>query len=84
MTFGYLTTNLQRNSATIKFLAEIPGYIWVFPGKGYTNVGIGSELKNGSLLKPLLDTFISSNYPQIKIKSTYSAMLPSASNPEFF
>ena len=84
LTFGYLTTTIQRNSATIKFLAEIPGYIWVFPGKGYTNIGIGSELKNGSMLKPLLDAFISSNYPQTKINSTYTAMLPSAHNPEFF
>ena len=84
LTFGYLTNRLKKDNATIKFLAEIPGYIWVFPGKGYSNIGIGSELKYGGMLKPLLDEFINSHYPQIKINSTYAAMLPSANNPKFF
>ncbi|MEJ2241869.1 MAG: NAD(P)/FAD-dependent oxidoreductase [Candidatus Bathyarchaeota archaeon] len=35
LTFGYITTSLKKKDATIKFLNEIPGYIWVFPGKGY-------------------------------------------------
>ena len=84
LTFGHLTNSLQRDNATIKLLVEIPGYIWVFPGKGYSNIGIGSELKHGSRLKPLLDSFIGTHYPKIKINSTYSAMVPSANNPEFF
>jgi len=84
LTFGYLTTTLEKGDATIKFLAEIPGYIWVFPGKNYTNIGIGSELKTGSTLKRLLDAFVNSRYPNIKIISRYAAMLPSASDPEFF
>ena len=58
LTFGYLTDSLNKDAATIKFLAEIPGYIWVFPGKGYANIGIGSELKYGNMLKSLLDRFI--------------------------
>jgi geranylgeranyl reductase family protein len=84
LTFGYLTFSLAKNEATIKFLAEIPGYIWVFPGKGYSNIGIGSELKYGSMLRKLLDDFINCRYPGIKTISRYAAMLPSASNPEFF
>ena len=84
LTFGYFTDSLEKDKATIKFLAEIPGYIWVFPGKGYSNIGIGSELKYGNMLKSLLDAFINSHFPKIKITSRYAAMLPSASNPNFF
>lgn len=84
LTFGYLTTSLGKDDATIKFLAELPGYIWVFPGKDYSNIGIGSELKHGNMLKSLLDAFINSHFPGIKINSRYAAMLPSASNPDFF
>jgi len=84
LTFGYFTDSLKKDNATIKFLAEIPGYIWVFPGKGYSNIGIGSELRHGNMLKSLLDTFINSHLPEITITSRYAAMLPSASNPNFF
>ena len=84
LTFGYFTSSLKKENATIKFLAEIPGYIWVFPGKGYSNIGLGSELKYGKMLKSLLDSYIESHFPGIEITSRYAAMLPSASNPEFF
>jgi geranylgeranyl reductase family protein len=84
LTFGYFADSLEKENATIKFLAEIPGYIWVFPGKGYSNIGIGSELKHGSMLKNLLDAFIKSQFPEIRIISRYAAMLPSASNSNFF
>jgi flavin-dependent dehydrogenase len=84
LTFGYFTTSLEKDNATIKFLAEIPGYIWVFPGKDYSNIGLGSKLKHGRMLKSLLDAFINSHFPEIKIISRYAAMLPSAINPKFF
>ena len=84
LTFGYLASNLQEVEATVKFLAEIPSYIWVFPGKDYINIGIGSKLEYGHVLKHFLDTFVNSHYPNIEITSKYSALLPSASNPEFF
>jgi geranylgeranyl reductase family protein len=84
LTFGYFATGLRKENATIKFLAEIPGYIWVFPGKNYSNIGIGSEIKHGSMLKSLLNVFINSHFPDIKIISRYAAMLPSASNLKFF
>lgn len=84
LTFGYMTTSLEKEKATIKFLSEIPGYIWVFPGNDSSNIGIGSELRYGSILKKLLDTFISSYCDQIGITSRYAAMVPSAKKPEFF
>ena len=84
LTFGYLATNLKEESGVIKFMAEIPGYIWVFPGKNCANIGIGSDLRNGNKLKRLVDNFVNSRYPDLTIISKYAAMLPSASNPEFF
>jgi geranylgeranyl reductase family protein len=83
ITFGY-HAHSSENRPIIKFLAEIPGYIWVFPGKETVNVGIGSQLRYGNKLKPLLDKFIKSKMAPIKIASKYAACLPSASNPEFF
>jgi geranylgeranyl reductase family protein len=84
LTFGYLTSSLEKNQAIIKFLSEIPGYIWVFPGKDHSNIGLGSELRYGGMLRGLLDAFINSHFPTIKITSRYAALLPSASNPDFF
>jgi geranylgeranyl reductase family protein len=84
LTFGYFVNSLKKENATIKFLSEIPGYIWVFPGKKYSNIGIGSEIEYGSILKGLVDVYINSNFPDIKTISRYAAMLPSASNPKFF
>jgi geranylgeranyl reductase family protein len=84
LTYGYLATNVEKGQAAIKYLAEIPGYIWVFPGKTLSNMGIGSELKHGNKLKRLLDDFLRSYCPKMKIISRYAAMIPSASDPSFF
>lgn len=87
LTFGYIAHRVEKADAIIKFLSEIPGYIWVFPGKDYYNVGIGSELKYGGRLKELLNYFINSYCPQIQITRdtlNYAWMLPSAKNPNFF
>lgn len=84
LTFGYVASSVKKEKATIKYLGDIPGYIWVFPGSNYSNIGIGSELRYGSILRRLLDDFISFYCPNIIIKSKYAALLPSAGNPEFF
>ena len=84
LTFGYLTTGVDQHQATIKFLAPIPGYIWVFPSKNFSNIGIGSNLTHGKLLKELLDSYIHAHLSKAKITSRYAAMIPSASNPAFF
>ena len=83
LTFGYRAIG-KDVQATIKLLGEIPGYIWVFPGKNYVNIGVGSELNYGSMLKKILDKFIYSHYSGLKIISSYAALLPSAKTPEFF
>ncbi len=84
LTYGYLATSSKKEQAMIKYLGEIPGYIWVFPRKNCYSIGIGSELKYGSRLKNFLDDFIAQYCAKINIISRYAAMLPSANNPEFF
>jgi len=83
LTFGYWAISHENIQATIKFLSETQGYIWVFPGNGYVNIGIGGELEYGSMLKKILDDFIHSHYNGIKTVSNYAALLPSAET-EFF
>ena len=84
LTFGYRAICNNDVQATIKFLSETRGYIWVFPGNGYFNIGIGGELDHGSKLKKILDHFIHAYYPETKITTEYAALLPSANMPEFF
>jgi len=84
LTFGYRVSRSETYQATIKLLAEIPGYIWLFPGKDFSNIGIGSEIKYGNKLKPLLDSYIRSEFQGTNMLSTYSAMLPSANTHKFF
>jgi geranylgeranyl reductase family protein len=84
LTFGYRAIIHEDVQATIKFLSETQGYIWVFPGNDYVNIGIGGELNHGSMLKKLLDDFIHFHYSGIEITSKYAALLPSAETSEFF
>ena len=84
LTFGYRATRHEDIQATIKFLREIPSYIWVFPGNNYVNIGLGSELNHGNKLKKILDDFINSHCSGMEIISSYAALLPSAKTSSFF
>jgi len=82
--YGYLATGVEKEYRTIKFLEGIPGYIWIFPRDNHSSIGIGSELKYGNRLKKLLDGFICSYCPHIKVISRFAAMFPFAEDPDFF
>jgi geranylgeranyl reductase family protein len=83
LTYGYLSNRLEE-PPTIKFVAEIPGYIWIFPRDNQSCIGIGSEARYGSLLRGILDDFVRSYCPRIMINAKFAAMLPWATDPEFF
>jgi geranylgeranyl reductase family protein len=83
-TYGYLVTGFSDDPSTVKFVSEIPGYIWIFPRLERCSIGIGSESKYGRYLKKILDAFIMSCYPQTKVVSKFAAMLPRATDPKFF
>ena len=84
LAYGYFVTGIEKIPTTLKFVAEIPGYIWLFPRAKSTCIGIGSELKYGIFLKRILDDFIHSKYPNVNVTSNYAAMLPWATDPNFF
>lgn len=82
--YGFLAKGIEDEIATIKFLGSFPGYIWVFPRRDHTCVGIGGESKHGHSFKSLLDEFTHSFYPKIRRLSTFAAMMPLVTNTEFF
>jgi geranylgeranyl reductase family protein len=84
LTFGYYVKGMENEPTTVKYLAELIGFIWIFPRKECSNIGIGSQITNGHLLKNILDHFISTYCPQVEIKSKFAAMIPSATEPSFF
>jgi geranylgeranyl reductase family protein len=84
LTFGYLVTGVENEPTTIKFVAEIPGFIWIFPRKDHSSIGIGSQIVHGNLLKRILDSFISTYCNKVDVKSRFAAMLPWATQTEFF
>jgi menaquinone-9 beta-reductase len=84
ITYGYLVTGVEQEPTTIKYLAEVPGYIWNFPRGDHSCIGVGSELQFGSQLKTLLDKFISTHYPRAKFLSKFAALIPAANTPAFF
>lgn len=84
LTLGYFAKDAEVGCSAIKFLGEIPGYIWIFPRKDDCSIGIGSELRYGRMLRGLLDNFVYSYCPSLEIISKFVAMLPSAKNANFF
>jgi geranylgeranyl reductase family protein len=84
LTYGYFGTGLEEAPTTIKFIAEVPGNIWIFPRNDHTVIGIGSEIKYGGEIKQILDQFLIEHFPNLNITSQYAAMLPWATNPDFF
>jgi menaquinone-9 beta-reductase len=83
LTYGYFATGVENEPTTTKFLAEIPGTIWIFPRNNHSSIGIGGSTKYGRRLKKLLDTFLES-YPNLKILSTYASLIPCAESTDFF
>ena len=92
LTFGYIASGVESDYPTLRYLGKVPGgkkedlpgYIWIFPRLENSSIGIGSKLKYGSFFKKLLDQFISCYCPHIKRISTFSWMVPSATDPNFF
>jgi flavin-dependent dehydrogenase len=84
LSYGYMVTGAHIDHPLMRFLAEILGYAWIFPTENYSSLGIASELRHGSKLEELLNDFIRSYCPSVKIVSKFAALIPSAISPEFF
>lgn len=83
LTYSYIADGIEKEYSIVKFLADFPGYIWVFPWRVNASVGIGSELKYRDKLVKLLDEFIKSYLPKFKMIKKYCTMLPMG-DPKFF
>ena len=81
---GYLVKGAEQEVSTMKFLKGIPGYIWIFPRRDHTSIGIGSELSYGGVLKKLLDEFIQSYCPKVRVLSKFAALLPAIKSQKFY
>jgi geranylgeranyl reductase family protein len=84
MTYGYFVKGVEKELTLMKFLKNINGYIWLFPRGDHTSIGIGADLLRSKGVKEELDYFISKYYPNIKILSNFSAMVPTVTNVDFF
>jgi geranylgeranyl reductase family protein len=85
LTCGYFLTGMPEDQYVMKFL-DMEGYIWVFSRAYQTSAGIGAKLGtvSGKDLFKKLDDFLYENYPGIKIKRKYSALIPTAKDERFF
>ncbi|MCW3985292.1 MAG: NAD(P)/FAD-dependent oxidoreductase [Candidatus Bathyarchaeota archaeon] len=79
--FGYFVTG--RKPMLIKYLEDIPGFIWSFPREDHTSIGIGSDFRYGKCLKPVLKRFTRVHYRGLKIISEWAATIPSVKDPGF-
>jgi menaquinone-9 beta-reductase len=84
ITFGYYATGMEKEDSVIKYLKKNGLYIWVFPRKDHSSIGIGSELMYSKNIKNVLNDFIHEYCPHIKIKSEFSALIPLIKNPSFY
>jgi len=84
ITFGYYASGTEKEDSIIKYLKGNVGYIWLFPRKDHSSIGIGSELRYSKQLKDILDKFISEYCPHIKIISKFSAIIPLIKDSNFY
>jgi flavin-dependent dehydrogenase len=73
----------RREITTISFLRGIEGYAWLFPRENDLSIGVGSDPKNGRLLRGELDKFMKRYARDAKITSRWGAMLPLPKDPHF-
>jgi len=83
--YGYFAEGLKDEVISFHFLPQIEGYIWIIPRKKSASVGIGcAEISHLSQVKKELDIFIQKNYPEIKIVSKWTALIPNIKKAETF
>jgi len=82
--FGYYASGMEKEDSIIKYLKENALYIWIFPREDHSSIGIGSELEHSEHLKEILDNFISTYCPHVKIISEFGAVIPVITDPNFY
>ena len=82
---GYLLKQKKEDHFLMKYL-DIEGYIWVFPGKNNTCVGIGDRMGENTRneLFKKLDTFLEDQSDDVTIVKQWHGILPMINTPEFY
>lgn len=83
LTYSYIGEGIDKEYSIVKFLADFPGYIWVFPWRNNGSVGIGSEIQYRREFSRILDEFIKFDLPKFKITSKFYAKLPKGESKFF-
>jgi digeranylgeranylglycerophospholipid reductase len=77
--FGYIFQGAQEKNVTIKFLAQLEGYIWVIPRGDNTCIGGGTaKVSNFRELKNQVNLFIKTWYSGLVKVSEWAALIPNA------
>jgi flavin-dependent dehydrogenase len=79
---GYFLPGLSEERITIKFYAELNGYLWVFPRIDHSSAGICGTLGavSAARLRALMDDFLSLRYGAdlVARSERYAALIPGA------
>jgi len=77
---GYYVPS-QQDHVDIQFLADLEGYIWVFPRCGHLSVGICGKGEPASRLRQRLETYMDQKDLKRDGATFYSHLLPSLDTP---
>jgi flavin-dependent dehydrogenase len=86
LVMGYFGFCPQSYLEIFKYYHEFPGYAYLFKRKTDCSLGIGTRLTGAdtAAMKEHLERFIKRYYPEVKLKTFWSALVPVISNPSFF
>ena len=82
--YGCFATSNKKEVTRIKYFEDIQGYAWCFPRHDHLSIGIGIGETDAKKIKKLFNDFVTTYYPDINIKSTWGAKIPSIKNPQFY
>jgi geranylgeranyl reductase family protein len=83
--YGCYAKSNKKESTRIMFLKDKRGYAWCFPRHDHLSIGVGiTDSSNSEGIKSILDEFVSTNYPDIKILSKWGGKVPSIKETTFY
>jgi geranylgeranyl reductase len=84
--YGYFVKGLERELTTMKFLKNQIGYIWIFPRRINTSIGIALQKGDLRHMRGQLDSFLQEFYPKRKFEvlSKWGGLIPTSDKVDFY
>lgn len=82
--YGCYAVSTKKEQTYIKFLKNKKGYAWCFPRHDHLSIGVGTSSLKTIDIKNIFNEFLSTHYPDVKILSTWGAIIPNIKNDSFF